>query len=79
MLDGGTFAFFILAKSGVWADSDRLLAIWASLDIQHYQWIRTNSGFHINYENSQTPVIIIVSALIKHDCPAAVVGTFAFH
>lgn len=56
----------------------RLLEIWVSFDFHQHQWSKTNSGFYTNYNNSQTPVIIIVSALIRSDYPAAGVGRFVF-
>lgn len=39
---------------------------------------KQKTGFYTNYNNSQTPVIIIVSTLIKSDYPAAGVGRFVF-
>lgn len=76
-LGGGNLAFFMLEASYVWADSESRFGLLQVINMINR--IRTNTGFYIIYDNSQTPVIIIASGLIKQDCPAAVVRTFAFH
>lgn len=49
------------------------MTVWPSVDFNHHLWIRANLGFYAHYDNSQTLVIMMPSALIRADwTPAAV-------